>query len=197
MRTNYVLVDFENVQPELLDALDHDYFKLMIFVGATQIKLSFDIAAAVQKLGERAKYIKISGNGPNALDFHIAYYIGLLANSDPTAYFHVISKDKGFDPLIQHLKSQNIFAKRTADIANIPLVKSVNTKTASEKIAIILAKLSSTSSKPKTVRTLSSTVAALFQNQLPEEEILVLLKELQDIGKILIVGNKISYCDTE
>ena len=32
----------------------------------------------MQRLGPaRAEYVEISGNGPNALDFHIAYYIAL------------------------------------------------------------------------------------------------------------------------
>jgi hypothetical protein len=52
----------------------------------------------MQALGAKAQYVKISGNGSNALDFHIAFYIGHLGAVDPTAYFHIISKDAGFDP---------------------------------------------------------------------------------------------------
>lgn len=193
MRTNYVLVDFESVQPEFLEQLDHSHFRLFIFVGATQAKLSFDIAAAVQKMGDRATYIKISGSGPNALDFHIAYYIGQLAANDPTGYFHIISKDKGFDPLIQHLKTQNIFAKRTVDIENIPLIKSTGSKSNQERLAVVLEKLLSTSSKPKTIKTLSSTISSLFQNQCSEEEIAELLKALVEAKKIVIAGTKITY----
>ena len=48
--------------------------------------------------GENGQYVKISGNGKNALDFHLAYYVGELATNDPEVYFHVISKDTGFDP---------------------------------------------------------------------------------------------------
>jgi len=51
-------------------------------------------------MGERAEYVRISGNGSNALDFHIAFYIGQLAAHEPDAYFHIISKVTGFDPLI-------------------------------------------------------------------------------------------------
>ena len=103
LRTNYVLIDYENVQPEVLPGLDADHFKVLLFVGANQAKLSFDIVSAMQRLGTRAEYIKIAGNGSNALDFHIAFYIGHLAAQDQTGYFHIISKDTGFDPLIQHL----------------------------------------------------------------------------------------------
>ena len=76
MRTNYVLIDYENVQPTSLAGLDAEHFRVLVFVGASQNKLTFDTAAAVQKLGARAEYIKIAGNGSNALDFHIAFHIG-------------------------------------------------------------------------------------------------------------------------
>jgi len=114
MRTNHVLVDFENVQPASLMALvSEPAFKVLVFVGASQTKIPFEFAASMQALGDNASYVKISGNGSNALDFHVAYYIGRLAAGDPTAYFHIISRDTGFDPLITHLKAQKILAARS------------------------------------------------------------------------------------
>jgi len=41
MRINYVLIDFENVQPESLAVLQQDHFKVMVFVGANQTKVPF------------------------------------------------------------------------------------------------------------------------------------------------------------
>jgi PIN domain len=104
MRTNYILIDYENVQPAALPEIEATHFRLLVFVGASQTKVRFDVANAVQRMADRAGYIKISGNGANALDFHIAYYVGHLAAKEPEAYFHIISKDTGFDPLIAHLK---------------------------------------------------------------------------------------------
>lgn len=96
MRTNYVLIDYENVQPKSLAALKADpCFKVHLFVGASQAKVAFEVAEAMQALGEHARYIKIAGNGSNALDFHIAYYIGQLSSQDANAFFHIISKDAG------------------------------------------------------------------------------------------------------
>ena len=94
MRTNYVLIDFESVQTTSLELLTHDHFKVIVFVGVKQDKLPFEVAESLQQLGSRAEYIKISGRGPNALDFHIAFYIGRLVAEEPSAYFHVISKDR-------------------------------------------------------------------------------------------------------
>lgn len=194
MRVNYVLIDFENVQPDSLEQLAHDHFKLLVFVGANQTKLPFEIAASLQHLGSKAEYIKISGNGSNALDFHIAYYIGQLAAADPTAYFHIVSKDTGFDPLIQHLKSRKVFAGRVKAIAEIPLVKVSNTKSPAERIEVILVKLRQLkASKPRTVSTLGSTIASLFQKQLSEPEVAVLVRELVGKHYISIAGTKVTY----
>lgn len=194
MRANYVLVDLENVQPASLDELAHDHFKLLVFVGASQTKLPFELAASLQRLGPRAEYIKISGNGSNALDFHIAYYIGQLAATDPTAYFHIISKDTGFDPLVQHLKTKKVFAGRVKTIADIPLVKASNSKSPAERIEVVLAKLQQLkASKPRTVATLSSTIASLFQKQLAEQEVEALVQTLATHGHLSMSGTKVTY----
>ena len=194
MRTNYVLIDYENVQPTSLAGLDAEHFRVLVFVGANQNKLAFDTAAAVQRLGARAEYIKIAGNGSNALDFHIAFHIGHLAAHDPTAFFHIISKDTGFDPLIQHLKERKVFASRSKDVLDIPLLKVANSKTTPEKIDVVLANLQQRgASKPRTLKTLTSTINSLFQKQLTEEELVALLKGLQAKGFITINEAKVTY----
>lgn len=194
MRTNYVLIDYENVQPTSLAGLDAEHFRVIVFVGASQNKLSFDTAAAVQKLGARAEYIKIAGNGANALDFHIAFHIGHLAAQDPTAFFHIISKDTGFDPLILHLKDRKVFASRTKAIMDIPLLKLANVKTTLEKIDAVLAKLQQCGvAKPRTLKTLTNAISSLFQKQLTEGELASLLKELQAKGFITVDKTKITY----
>ena len=134
VRTNYILIDFESVQTGSFEQLTDERFKEKVFVGASQAKLPFEVAESLQQLGSRAEYIRISGHGPNALDFHIAYYIGRLAAEEPSAYFHIISRDTGFDPLIQHLRSKKIFAGRVESIADIPIVKGSNSKSPQEPI---------------------------------------------------------------
>ena len=180
MRTNYVLIDYENVQPAALAALEKEHFKILVFVGASQTKVNYEIADSLQRLGPKASYIKISGNGPNALDFHIAYYIGQLAAADKDGFFHIISKDTGFDPLIAHLKTKKIYACRSRDVSDMPIVKAANSKSPTEKIEVIVANLKQRGpSKPRTVKTLTSTISSLFQKALPEEELGALLKSLR------------------
>jgi len=195
MRTNHVLIDYENVQPASLAALDGEAaFKVHVFVGASQTKITLDFAQSMQAFGNNARYVRISGNGSNALDFHIAYYIGRLATEDPTAYFHIISRDTGFDPLISHLKANRIFAARAKDIAEIGLLKAANSKSLPEKVDVVLANLRQRgASRPRTVRTLSSTIGSLFQKQLADRDITAILSALGEKGVLSVDGTKVSY----
>ena len=192
--TNYVLIDFENVQPKNLEILANHPFEVFVFVGANQVKVPFDLAVAMQELGDSARYIKISGNGPNALDFHIAYYIGKLAASDPKGYFHIISKDTGFDPLIKHLKARNIRVLREKDLAEIPVLRISSATNNDEKISAIINNLSGRGqSRPRKIKTLTNTINSLFTEKLEEKELLSLVRQLQKLKYIVVSENNVSY----
>lgn len=194
MRPNIVLVDFESVQPSSFGHLTADYFRVKVFVGATQTKLPFDLVAAIQQMGERAEYIKIAGVGRNALDFHIAYYIGRTAAEQPEAFFHIISKDTGFDPLIQHLKEKNIFCGRWESIEEIPAVKAAQVKSPEERAILFMSRLlQPKSTKPRTEKTLRSAISAHFQRQLSEEEVSAIVDALRRPGHLSILDGKVVY----
>lgn len=115
-----MLIDYENVQVQSLALLKEDNFNVIIFLGKTNTKLDKSLVIQIQQRGEKARYVELETSGKNALDFHIAYYIGQLSSSDPSGCFHVISKDTGFDPLLQHLKSKKISAVRSESIETMP-----------------------------------------------------------------------------
>lgn len=198
MRTNYVFIDYENVQPAALHVLEKQHFKVFVFVGANQTKVAFNVAESLQRLGASATYIKISGAGSNALDFHIAFYIGQLAAAEPDAFFHIISKDSGFDPLVAHLKTKKILACRSVDVADMPIVKASNMKSPTEKVAVVVANLKQRgASRPRTIKTLTSTVSSLFQKALPDTEVASLLKDMEKQGVISISGSRVAYSLSE
>jgi hypothetical protein len=194
LKNNYILIDFENVQPINLKILNGHTFRLIVFVGANQKNIPFELATVLQDLGEKASYQKISGNGSNALDFHIAFYIGELATLDANSYFHIISRDKGFDPLIAHLRERKIYALRHKDLSEIPFVRISNAKSLDEKIDAIVASLTSRgSSRPRKVRTLAGTINALFMKTLDEAEQDTLITELRRRGQIIVNDQSVSY----
>jgi hypothetical protein len=194
MRINYVLIDFENVQPESLALLQVENLKVFLFVGATQTKVPFEIASALQVMGSKAEYIKIAGNGKNALDFHLTFYLGQLTQKDPQGYFHIISKDTGFDLLIQHLKSKKVLCSRSDSVSNLPFVKRDSSKTIQEKTHLCIERLLvSKTSKPASLKALQNTINAYFQKQLSEAEVTQIITLLKQSGLIIIQANKISY----
>ena len=194
MRKNVILIDFESVQPESIEALSEEHFNVLLFVGSNQLKVSFELAASMQKMGSRAGYVKMSGNGPNALDFHIAFYIGRISSEDPTAYFHIISKDKGFDPLIQHLKTKKIYAARSEAISEIPLLKNGPKKTPKERAEVFVAKLREPKvTKPRTTKTLTSSIKAHFRDSIEEGEIPAIIEAMQGTGFLTITDGKVNY----
>jgi len=193
MKMNYVLVDFENVQPANLGALRGGLFKIKIFVGLAQ-KIPVDVAKALQAFGPDAEYIQIEGNGKNALDFHIAYYIGRLVAEPSNVHFYIVSKDTGFDPLIQHLKRQKITCERVPSVAHIlPTKKELDTISVSEKAESVIVRLNK-GTKPRTEKALRTTIKGLFANQLNDEQITAIIRELQRRKAVSISDGKVTYC---
>jgi hypothetical protein len=145
MKLTYILVDFENVQPTDMGLLNGEQHQLLIFRGPHQNKLDFDIAEAIQPLGERVKYIQSHKQGKNALDFHIAFHMGRLieeteskrAGERGKTRFVVISKDSGFDALLSHVRTLGYGATKAANIRQAlkPSVEATSTEKPSKSEA--------------------------------------------------------------
>jgi hypothetical protein len=95
MSDRVLLIDLENVQKVDLSLAPIEVC-VMVFYGVTQRKLPEELVVQAQPLGTRLKWIKISGQGPNALDFHIAF--------------------TGFDPLIRHLQALGHVCRRVQSL---------------------------------------------------------------------------------
>jgi len=201
MRTNYVLIDFENVGVPSLSLLTAEHFRVRVFLGPNNTRLNTALAVAVQEFGQRAEYIVMEASGKNALDFHIAYYVGKLANADPNGYFHIISRDTGYDPLIRHLRTKDILAARSESIESMPCFVSKDeardtpskpgAKDMLNEVIVDLAKRET--SKPRTVKTLLSTIHARWGKELAASEIDAIYKTLLKQGRVKVEGTKVSY----
>lgn len=194
MPINYVLIDLENVQPKNLKILSGHPFKIYVFVGETQTKIPFDLASTLQEFGENAKYIKISGSGKNALDFHLAFYLGELKTNDPDGYFHIISKDKGFDPLVKHLRNNKNRVHRHNDLAEIPLLRISNATNTDEKLIEVIKNLKGRGqSRPRKITTLSNTINSLFTEKMSDQEMSSFIKKMEAKKVISINEDNVSY----
>lgn len=186
MPAQYILVDFENVQPESLPLQGDTWVK--IFLGPNQGKLSVELVSLLQPLGDRVEYIRMDTAGRNALDFHIAYYIGALASKDPAGQFHIVSADSGFDPLIRHLTTLGVSVKRRAlskppapPVATAMIERAVNDLTNRK------------ASRPKTRTALLNTLKSSVGRQLNGSQMQQLFAELQRKGFVSLDGERVSY----
>jgi PIN domain-containing protein len=194
LKQEFVLVDFENVQPNNLEHLGGRPVKIKIFLGIKQAKIPLAMAQAMQAFGPDAEYIQIDGNGSNALDFHIAYYIGQLAAENPGSSFHIVSNDTGFDPLIRHLRTKGISCQRTKSLSEIGALKIPKSSSNAQKVDALIDNLAKRkAARPRTLKTLRGTIKALFVNQLSAQEIDDLVGELTACGTVTVSDGKVHY----
>ena len=194
MNTDIILIDFENIQPKDLAQLRGHPFKTKVFCGANQTKVPLDLAAELQTLGPDAEYIRIQGTGPNALDFHIAYYIGRLSNELPGATFRIVSKDKGFDPLIKHLRTQNISCTRIASLGQLPARSAPTLPAPPDRMQkVVDSLLKRKDSKPANLKKLSAFIKAQLNKEGTDEAVSQVIKRLTDAGMKLLPNNKLDY----
>lgn len=194
MAENFILVDFENVQPEKLPAMERQDVHLWVFLGANQPRIPVELAIRMQPLGMRARYVRITSNGKDALDFVIAFSIGELVVSHPTAYFHIISKDTGFDPLIDYLQTRNIKVHRHESIESVPVCKPLRDATLHERVTVTISHFQKAGvTRPRTQKTLANALHAVFKRTLSDDEIAGLQKELQRRRLITLTGDKVEH----
>ena len=116
---NHVFVDFENVNELDFAALGSKPATYALLLGAKQTRLETGLVEELMNHAGAVELIRLTSSGKNALDFALAYYVGRAAVLDPAGYFHIVSKDQGFDPLIEHLKSRRIRAYRHSDFSTL------------------------------------------------------------------------------
>lgn len=194
MRKNIFLVDQENVPaPRLEELTEHDC-EVHVFIGENAAKLPRELAVEMQKLGSKARYVEISGSGRNALDFHIAYYLGEYSGQKESVFFHIISKDTGFDPLVAHLKGKGFLLARSASIEETPLLRQLTVKNPGERTTFIEERLrAQPKNRPQREATLASMIGSHFQKKLSEAEVAEIIQDLKSRGVFTLEGNKVKY----
>jgi len=205
---NHVLVDFENVHhidPAIIGA---KAVNLTILVGAKQTKLDADLVVKLLEHTASVQLIRLTASDKNAVDFALTYYLGRAVLADPTAYFHIISKDSGYDPLIEHLASRHVRVRRHNDFTTLtfaapPKAAPAVPKPAKPKSAaaapttaaagppdpmnLVLDRLRKhTTNRPKKKKTLLSHLKANLGKEASDADAAQLLEKLIKAGRIEI-----------
>src|SRR5262245_18994585 len=202
MSKTILLVDFENVGKIDLTTVP-DGFLVAIFFGAAQKSVPKEFLKAAVKLGERFVYIDIEGQGKNALDFHIAYYLGEYLTQSPETPCVILSKDRGFDPLIKHLGSRGFSVRRANTqreacppaMAVTPGAKQGRESApfAVEDGALQWLSRSAKNRRPRTRKALAAHLHSHFSKKMPETEVQKLIERLIGSGQLSEANGKITY----
>ena len=99
----HLLIDFENVQPQNLDKLPTEGTHIWLFIGLQHKMLPVSLVKSLLRFGERAHLVQLQKTGKNALDFYLSYYIGQITATDPEARIGILSRDGGYDVLVEHI----------------------------------------------------------------------------------------------
>ena len=189
MTERVLFVDLENVQTMDLARVPSDV-RVMVFYGVTQKKLPAELVVQAQPLGNRLKWIKIAGQGPNALDFHIAYYLGQELAQRPKADCVILSRDTGFDPLIRHLQAFDHCCRRVVSLKDaFPDNVSVAEADHFNRLVALLKK---ENARPARQKGLAGKVKSWFP-RLSEAEHKTLVEQLFQESKVRESGTSLTY----
>ena len=154
---HYVLIDYENTQPQVITGSAEA--AVLLFLGPKQNRLPVRLAQSMQALGERGQYVCVEKQGPNALDFLITYYVGVLQAKNPQASFEIVSKDKGFDALIEHLKVSGVVASRVEALSQKnPVGQQSSTAITDAVIGVVRNLNQRGASRPARIKTFENTI---------------------------------------
>ncbi len=126
MSLTHILIDFENVKPTAADLklIRGAGYRVLLFHGPHQNKFDADIVKVLQPLGIQVEFIQCERAGKNALDFHIAFHLGRLveeskataSSSKDKTRLVIVSKDGGFDGLLDHIEKLGYAAMRVESV---------------------------------------------------------------------------------
>ena len=169
MTEELILVDLENVQHVDLSHIEATT-RVVIFHGASQKSVPIELVIATQSLGKRVEWVKIEGNGNNALDFHIACYLGRTLEKEPGSACVVLSKDKGFDPLLKYLNRNGLKCRRIESMLERASAPIAAGNPHYKRVLEVLRK-SEKKSRPRKRKTLAQHISSIFQKKLSVVEV--------------------------
>ena len=191
--TKVLLIDYENVQAVNLTQLERTDCKVCIFTGSSQSRIPIELVSSAQSLGNRLDWIRVDGHGPNALEFHIAYYLGAhIAKNSANEYF-ILSRDKGFDPLIKHIVKLKVTCKRISSLSEMEPVKRAKEADGDYGKVITNLKKIEKGQRPRNKRTLRRHLKTLVGMPQTEEKLDQIIEQLLASKLIAEENGRLTY----
>ena len=182
MKELHALVDFENVQPSLeaLAKLAPGFTDVWLFHGPHQAKQAQAFAAS----HARVTLVPRSGQGPNALDFHLSFYLGYVAAKKAPAAKKAVAK-----------KSTAPKPAKAAQPAKAPTLSPKPTATPEAKLLARITKgLAKMGDKaPTKLKSFLSTLKSMQGKEGTAADAEALAQTLHSKGVVQVQGGVVTY----
>jgi hypothetical protein len=185
-----LLIDYENIQNFDLTLLGEEV-DIVIFVGARQT-ITSKLSVPAKKMGGRVQWQKIEGTGPNALDFHIACFLGRILERGEERGCYVLSNDTGFDPLLKFLGKQGLSCRRVDHLTLLTAAPSPADETNFKKVVDALRKRPKPQ-RPRDRTALIKFIASLFQKKITVMQINAVIARLIKNKLLSLHDDTVSY----
>jgi PIN domain len=189
-RTNYIFVDFENVQETDWERIADKPVKVVLVLGVQQKNLPVHLVRKLLKVGGQVQLVEAKRAGKNALDMVLAHYVGAIRVKDPEGYFHIVSKDTGYDSLVGHLQDEGAHARRHASFSEIPILMN-----AEERVSVVANDLKqNAATRPRKLPALQSKIQSHFGRALSEADVAATVQGLvRDQTLTLLDSGEVKY----
>jgi hypothetical protein len=216
--THFVFVDFENVQKVDLGLVEGKPVRVTLLIGKHQNRIDRDLFRQVHRLAAQVEIVDMASSGRNALDLTLACYLGREIERNPGGIFAVISKDKDFAPMIEHLRSNNIDVARFDTFSAPPFLRpakiaahpkspassraaatATSQRPAEDRTAKVIARLKNPASRnrPATEKALLAHIRTALGKESSDARSDDILRELRDNGILNIdTTGKVVYPET-
>jgi hypothetical protein len=197
-KIEHILIDYENAE-KLIEAgelrwVEGSSVRVTVFCGPTQKKIRKELAFMMQSLGAKGTYVDVKTPGKNALDFHLAYWLGRFVSGEPDACYYVIAEDEDYDPLIKYMKEDGVKVWRLSSVGQIFSVKKRKRFKFAEFLKEAIAHLEKFPSEkwPRTHEALHNSLKCKF-SEWTEEDISGVIESLFKESVVTSVGTRLEY----
>jgi len=189
----WAFVDYENTGS--LDGIDYKlYQRILVFCGPKNSKIKLGNAEFSEFIS--IEIIKLKTTGADNLDFHIAYYLGKYSQIVcQDIEFHVISKDNGFNGLVNHIKKTGRKCKKVTiqeKLKNKTKQPSVPLSPCAELAVTRLTSIDGRK-RPRKKEKLANWIGSQCRTVGGDIDPLAILKELNLAGLVISTGTDMKY----
>lgn len=113
------LIDYENTGVKGLYGIEklHEDDLIVVFYGPKTGAVPFDDHVRISSSVSHVEYIKTSKTAKNYLDFQLTTYLGYLVAHTGIKEYYIVSKDSGYDSVVDFWKARGMAIVRRENIS--------------------------------------------------------------------------------